>query len=77
LDGGNQSLTGRYKVWDGWKMDIKAMIADQAEELAWQQYGKGYYELPPIIQVEIFNRATEDVNDKLAMAAEAMCNEGS
>lgn len=51
-------------------MDIKGAYQDKAEEIAIEEYKQDFYDLPQDIQLDVFNRAMEEVNERLMDQAE-------
>ena len=46
--------------------DYKEWISERAEELAYERYNKGYYDLPDNIQMELYTRAEADYTNQEA-----------
>lgn len=46
--------------------DYKAWIQERADEIALEEQGKDFYELPNDMQDMVYNKATEDYKDAYA-----------
>jgi len=53
-------------------LDLKDKYMERAEELAYELYGKFFYDLSEKQRSDIWSRAEQDVHDKLADEAEAI-----
>jgi len=47
-------------------VDYKDWIANRADELALEKYGKDFYDLSGELQVEVYNQAMEEYKDHYA-----------
>jgi len=52
-------------------MDYKDWIQNRAMELADEQYGKDFYDLPDHLQTEVYNQAEADYTDYYAAQIDA------
>lgn len=56
-------------------MDLKERYQLQAEEIASEQYGVGFYDLCDDVQIAIYEQAMRDVHDTLMLQAESLLEE--